>query len=99
MQLSVLLDALVDHEVDEDASRSEIPCRVQDAELWFAELPATSSRPRRCAGSARSVRPAWREPASGASRGACGAASCSSRASSCPRKRPRGRPRKSEVAA
>ena len=40
MELSVLLDALVDHEVDDDAARSEIPCRVQDAELWFAELPA-----------------------------------------------------------
>ena len=40
MQLSTLLDALVDPEVDEMAARSEIPCRVQDAELWFAELPA-----------------------------------------------------------
>ena len=40
MQLSALLDALVDPEVDEVAADSEIPCRAYDAELWFAELPA-----------------------------------------------------------
>ena len=40
MQLSALLDVLVDPEVDDVAASSEIPCRAYDAELWFAELPA-----------------------------------------------------------
>jgi WhiB family transcriptional regulator, redox-sensing transcriptional regulator len=99
MQLSALLDALVDPEVDDVAADSEIPCRAYDAELWFAELPAqveeAKSLCRQC-------------PA----RAACldGAVERSEpwgvwggelflQGVVVPRKRPRGRPRKSEVAA
>jgi WhiB family transcriptional regulator, redox-sensing transcriptional regulator len=38
MQLTALLDS-VPGEIDE-SSASQIPCRVHDAELWFAESPA-----------------------------------------------------------
>jgi WhiB family redox-sensing transcriptional regulator len=39
LQLTALLDTLVD-ELDETATCTDIPCRVNDAELWFAESPA-----------------------------------------------------------
>jgi WhiB family transcriptional regulator, redox-sensing transcriptional regulator len=99
MQLSVLLDALVDHEVDEDAARSEIPCRVQDAELWFAELPEHVEQAKAlcrdcpvlaaCLAGARERREPW---------GVWGG-ELFLQGVVVPRKRPRGRPRKSEVAA
>jgi WhiB family redox-sensing transcriptional regulator len=38
MQLTALLDTLAD-EVDETTS-GQVPCRINDAELWFAESPA-----------------------------------------------------------
>jgi WhiB family redox-sensing transcriptional regulator len=42
LQLTALLDALVE-EVDVTA-HTEMPCRVFDAELWFAESPADVER-------------------------------------------------------
>ena len=100
MQLSALLDALVDPEVDEARGRAaRSPCRAYDPELWFAELPADVEEAKAlCAGSARPARPASPARWSGASPGASGAASSSSQGVVVPRKRPRGRPRKSEVA-
>jgi WhiB family redox-sensing transcriptional regulator len=99
MQLSTLLDALVDPEVDEIAPRSEIPCRVQDAELWFAELPAHVEQAKAlcrdcpvrtaCLAGARERREPW---------GVWGG-ELFLQGVVVPRKRPRGRPRKSEVAA
>ena len=38
MQLTALLDALVD-DVDAPVA-ADVPCRVNDPELWFAESPA-----------------------------------------------------------
>lgn len=39
MQLAALLDRMVD-DVDAGVASTGIPCRVHDAELWFAESPA-----------------------------------------------------------
>jgi WhiB family transcriptional regulator, redox-sensing transcriptional regulator len=99
MQLSAMLDALVDPEVDVVAARSEIPCRVQDAELWFAELPAHVEQAKAlcrecpvrtaCLASASERREPW---------GVWGG-ELFLQGVVVPRKRPRGRPRKSEVAA
>jgi WhiB family redox-sensing transcriptional regulator len=99
MQLSALLDVLVDPEVDEVAAGSEIPCRVQDAELWFAELPTHVEQAKAlcrecpvrtaCLAGARERREPW---------GVWGG-ELFLQGVVVPRKRPRGRPRKSEVAA
>jgi WhiB family redox-sensing transcriptional regulator len=99
MQLSALLDALVDPEVDVVAARSEIPCRVQDAELWFAELPAHVEQAKAlcrdcpvltaCLAGARERHEPW---------GVWGG-ELFLQGVVVPRKRPRGRPRKDEVAA
>ena len=99
MELSVLLDALVDDDLDDDAARSEIPCRVQDAELWFAELPAQVEQAKAlcrecpvraaCLAGASERREPW---------GVWGG-ELFLQGVVVPRKRPRGRPRKSEVAA
>jgi WhiB family redox-sensing transcriptional regulator len=99
MQLSVLLDALIDPEVDEATARNEIPCRVQDAELWFAELPAQVEQAKAlcldcpvraaCLAGARERQEPW---------GVWGG-ELFVQGVVVPRKRPRGRPRKNEVAA
>jgi WhiB family redox-sensing transcriptional regulator len=99
MQLSALLDALVDPEVDDVAARSEIPCRAYDAELWFAELPADVERakalcsecPARaaCLAGALERHEPW---------GVWGG-ELVLQGVVVARKRPRGRPRKCEVAA
>jgi WhiB family redox-sensing transcriptional regulator len=99
MQLSALLDALADPEVDEVAARSEIPCRAFDAELWFAELPSQVEQakslcrqcPARaaCLDGARERQEPW---------GVWGG-ELFIQGVVVARKRPRGRPRKSEVAA
>lgn len=99
MQLSALLDALVGPEVDEDAVSSEIPCRVYDAELWFAELPAHVEQAkalcRECPARAACLDGALQrsEPWGvwGGELFVQGVVVA--------RKRPRGRPRKNEVAA
>ena len=43
MQLSALIDALAE-EVEEETVETGVPCRVFDADLWFAELPADVER-------------------------------------------------------
>jgi WhiB family redox-sensing transcriptional regulator len=99
MQLSALLDALVDPEVDEPVSRTEIPCRSYDAELWFAELPADVERAKalcsQCPAQAACLAGALerREPW-----GVWGG-ELMVQGVVVPRKRPRGRPRKCDVAA
>jgi WhiB family transcriptional regulator, redox-sensing transcriptional regulator len=98
VQLTDLLDALVD-EVDEAVTTTEIPCRVNDAELWFAELPAdvehAKSLCRACPVRTACLQGALhrREPWGvwGGELFVAGVV--------VPRKRPRGRPRKCEVAA
>ncbi|MDQ1294450.1 MAG: WhiB family transcriptional regulator, redox-sensing transcriptional regulator [Actinomycetota bacterium] len=97
MQLMALLDRVAD-DVDEENSH-HIPCRVNDAELWFAESPGEvehakvlcQSCPVRCAclASALERREPW-----GVWGGELFMAGVV-----VPRKRPRGRPRKCEVAA
>lgn len=97
MQLTALLDTLVD-EVDE-SSAAQVPCRVNDAELWFAELPADVERAKAlcgpcpvreaCLAGALERREPW-----GVWGGELFIAGVV-----VPRKRPRGRPRKNEVAA
>ena len=99
MQLSALLDALVDPEVDEAAANSEIPCRAYDAELWFAELPAHVEEAKAlCRGC-----PVRRACLAGAlERGepwGVWGGELFLQGVVVPRKRPRGRPRKNEVAA
>jgi WhiB family transcriptional regulator, redox-sensing transcriptional regulator len=99
MQLSTLLDALVDPEVDEVAARSEIPCRAYDAELWFAELPAQVEEAKTLC----RLCPAREACLVGATErgepwGVWGG-ELFLQGVVVPRKRPRGRPRKSEVAA
>ncbi len=97
MQLTTLLDTLTDEVID--AVTAEIPCRVNDAELWFAESPAdvelAKSLCRECPLRAACLAGALerREPWGvwGGELFVAGVV--------VPRKRPRGRPRKCEVAA
>jgi WhiB family redox-sensing transcriptional regulator len=97
VQLTALLDALVE---DVDAlTPAEVPCRVNDPELWFAESPADvefakslcQACPVRqeCLAGALDRREPW-----GVWGGQLFIAGVV-----VPRKRPRGRPRKTEVAA
>jgi WhiB family redox-sensing transcriptional regulator len=95
MQLAVLDDVF--HDVERLAE--ELPCRVNDPELFFAELPADveaakalcADCPARlaCLSGALERREPW---------GVWGG-EWFVQGSVVPRKRPRGRPRKSEVAA
>jgi WhiB family redox-sensing transcriptional regulator len=97
VQLTALLDALVD-DVDAPVA-AETPCRVNDPELWFAESPADvefakalcQACPVRqaCLTGALERREPW-----GVWGGQLFIAGVV-----VPRKRPRGRPRKTEVAA
>jgi WhiB family redox-sensing transcriptional regulator len=104
MQLTALLDTVAQHDtaqfdVAPVATQADLPCRVNDAELWFAELPADVE-------AAKALCQAC--PV----RGACLAGALERREPwgvwggelliagvVVPRKRPRGRPRKTEVAA
>ena len=98
MQLSALLDALAE-EVEEDCVETGIPCRTFDAELWFAESPADVELAKAlcldcpvrlsCLQGALERQEPW-----GVWGGELFLAG-----SVVPRKRPRGRPRKSEVTA
>jgi WhiB family redox-sensing transcriptional regulator len=97
LQLTALLDALVD-EVDVTAT-TDMPCRVFDAELWFAESPADVEHAKAlcldcpvrsaCLAGALERHEPW---------GVWGGELFASGVV-VPRKRPRGRPRKCEVAA
>lgn len=97
MQLTALLDTLVD-DVDE-VPGAQIPCRIHDAELWFAESPVDVERAkalcrecpvrRACLDGALERREPW---------GVWGGELLIAGVV-VPRKRPRGRPRKTEVAA
>ena len=102
MQLTALLDTLSDRIDDPTGARlvdTEIPCRVHDAELWFAESPADvelakslcRSCPARdaCLAGALERREPW-----GVWGGELFVAGVV-----VPRKRPRGRPRKDDAAA
>src|SRR5262249_700347 len=98
MQLSALLDALVDP-VGQARTGSDVPCRTHDPELWFAESPADVERAKSlcqscpvisaCLAGALERREPW-----GVWGGELVVAGVV-----VPRKRPRGRPRKVEVAA
>jgi WhiB family redox-sensing transcriptional regulator len=93
------LTALLEPTLDDDAQSATIPCRAHDAELWFAESPADVEQAKAlCAGCP--VREAClagalerREPW-----GVWGG-QLVQQGVVVPRKRPRGRPRKCEVAA
>ena len=97
MQLTALLDAVVE-EVDVTAS-AEMPCRVFDAELWFAESPADVEHAKTlcndcpvriaCLAGALERHEPWGVWGGELFAGGVIVA----------RKRPRGRPRKCEVAA
>jgi WhiB family redox-sensing transcriptional regulator len=97
LQLTALLDALVE-EVDVTTT-TDMPCRVFDAELWFAESPADVERAKvlcldcpvrtACLAGALERQEPW-----GVWGGELFAAGIV-----VPRKRPRGRPRKCVVAA
>jgi len=97
VQLTALFDALVE-DVDEPVAAG-VPCRVNDAELWFAESPAdvelakSLCRPcpvrQACLAGALERREPW--GVWGGELFIAGVVVA--------RKRPRGRPRKCEVAA
>jgi WhiB family transcriptional regulator, redox-sensing transcriptional regulator len=97
VQLTALFDALAET-VDEPFT-AEVPCRVNDPELWFAESPAdvefakalcrTCPVRQACLAGALERREPW-----GVWGGELFIAGVV-----VPRKRPRGRPRKVEVAA
>jgi WhiB family transcriptional regulator, redox-sensing transcriptional regulator len=97
VQLTALFDTL-DESVDEPVA-SQVPCRVNDAELWFAESPAdvefakalclTCPIVEACLAGAVERREPW-----GVWGGQLFIAGVV-----VPRKRPRGRPRKNEIAA
>ena len=102
MQLATLLDRLTDAADpgdDELRTGCDIPCRVNDAELWFAESPADvefakalcQACPVRdaCLDGAKQRREPW-----GVWGGELFVAGVV-----VPRKRPRGRPRKNDVTA
>jgi WhiB family redox-sensing transcriptional regulator len=103
MQLTALLDTLTDRIDDptggKDAELDDIPCRSNDAELWFAESPVDvelakslcQTCPARdaCLAGALERREPW---------GVWGG-ELFAQGVVIPRKRPRGRPRKNEVAA
>jgi WhiB family transcriptional regulator, redox-sensing transcriptional regulator len=97
VQLTTLLDTLADEVLE--AVTAEIPCRVHEAELWFAESPAdvelAKALCRECPVRAACLTGALerREPW-GVWGGELFVAGIV-----VPRKRPRGRPRKCEVAA
>jgi WhiB family redox-sensing transcriptional regulator len=96
--LTALLDTVAE-EVDEIDRQAELPCRVADAELWFAESPADVEAAKAlcqdcpvraaCLAGALERREPW-----GVWGGELFVAGVV-----VPRKRPRGRPRKNEVAA
>ncbi len=96
MQLMALLDAV---EPVEATPEQSVPCRVHDAELWFAETPVDVERAKalctdcpvriQCLAGALQRREPW---------GVWGGELFQAGVV-IPRKRPRGRPRKSEVAA
>ena len=98
MQLAALLDTVAD-EVADETRATDLPCRVHDAELWFAESPADVEAAKAlcqdcpvrsaCLAGALERREPW-----GVWGGELFIAGVV-----VPRKRPRGRPRKSEVAA
>lgn len=97
MQLTVLLDALA-VEVEEPVT-AHIPCRANDAELWFAESPAdvelAKALCRECPARIACLTGALdRSEPWGVWGGELFVAGVV-----VPRKRPRGRPRKCEVAA
>lgn len=97
MQLTALLDSVSDEVLPDQPP--PIPCRVEDAELWFAELPAdvetakSLCRPcpvrTSCLAGALERREPW-----GVWGGELFIAGVV-----VPRKRPRGRPRKNQVVA
>lgn len=103
MQLTAMLDALSDQVDDPTTSRGtasdDIPCRANDAELWFAESPddvefakslcRTCPVREACLAGALERREPW---------GVWGGELFVSGVV-VPRKRPRGRPRKCEAAA
>lgn len=102
MQLTALLDRLsdvADPATDQLSAADVVPCRINDAELWFAESPADvefakslcQACPARdaCLSGALERREPW--GVWGGELFVMGVV--------VPRKRPRGRPRKNEVAA
>jgi len=98
MQLTALLDTVADEVVDAPQV-ADLPCRVNDAELWFAESPADVEAAKAlcqacpvraaCLAGALERREPW-----GVWGGELFIAGVV-----VPRKRPRGRPRKNPVAA
>jgi len=99
VQLTALLDTVADHTDEIDSTSTDLPCRVHDAELWFAESPADVEFAKSlcgpcpvrqaCLAGALERREPW-----GVWGGELFVAGVV-----VPRKRPRGRPRKNEVAA
>lgn len=97
MQLMALLDAV--EPIEGEPFEALVPCRVEDPELWFAESPADVERAKalchdcpvraECLAGAADRREPW---------GVWGGELFVSGVV-VPRKRPRGRPRKNEVAA
>jgi WhiB family redox-sensing transcriptional regulator len=98
LQLTALLDTLVDDSA-QTAAVVDVPCRVYDAELWFADTPGgvehakalcqTCPVREACFAGALERQEPW--GVWGGELFVAGAV--------VPRKRPRGRPRKSEAAA
>ncbi len=95
MQLTALLEPALHHPVE----RERIPCRLRDAELWFAESPADVELAKSLCGQC----PVRAQCLAGALERAepCGVwgGQLLVQGQVVARKRPRGRPRKCEAAA
>ncbi|HEX5510241.1 MAG TPA: WhiB family transcriptional regulator [Actinomycetales bacterium] len=99
MQLTSLFDGLYATDLDDTQTALDIPCRENDADLWFAERPEdvefakalcrTCPVREACLAGAKERREPW---------GVWGGELFLS-GIVVPRKRPRGRPRKTDVAA
>ena len=92
------LTELIDLRSDAQADGEAIPCREYDAELWFAESPADVEFAKSLCGTCPALQEARGRARAARALGSLGR-QLFVQGVVVPRKRPRGRPRKNEIAA